>query len=181
MPVTAKLKNLRIAPRKVRLAAEMVRRKSAEEAQVILNFTTKKAAPVLLKLLKQAVTSAKTNFQIEEKNLYISKVLVDEGQKYKRWMPRARGMATPIYKRTSHITIVLDELLKKDRRSSAKRATRKQEKTEKIEKTEKTVSRSAEIVEKAPKAEKPKFKPEREERKPVMEKGIRRIFKRKAL
>jgi len=177
MPVTAKLKNLRIAPRKVRLVAEIVRRKSAEEAQVILNFTTKKAAPALLKLLKQAVAGARTNFQIEEKNLYISKILVDEGPKYKRWMPRARGMATPIYKRTSHITLILDETVKKDRPSSARRTTKKQEKTEKIEKT---ISQAVERVEKDSRVEKPKFKPEREERKPVTEKGIKRIFKRKA-
>lgn len=174
MQVKAKLKNLRIAPRKVRLVAEMVRKKSAEEAQVILNFTTKKAAPAMLKLLKQAVTGAKTNFQIEEKNLYISKILVDEGPKYKRWMPRARGMATPIYKRTSHITLTLDETVKKDRQTSAKRTAKKQEKTEK------TITQTTKVNEKDSKVEKPKFKPEREERKPVIEKGIRRIFKRKA-
>jgi len=177
MPVTAKLKNLRIAPRKVRLVADMVRRKPVEEAQTILSFTTKKAAPAILKLLKQAVANARTGFQIEEKNLYISKILTDEGPKYKRWMPRARGMATPIYKRTSHITIVLNETAKEDRRSSAKRVIKKQEKPRK---TEKAVSQAPERAEKEPKTEKPKFKPEREERKPVIEKGIRRIFKRKA-
>ncbi|PJA84728.1 MAG: 50S ribosomal protein L22, partial [Candidatus Nealsonbacteria bacterium CG_4_9_14_3_um_filter_37_13] len=84
MSVTAKLRYLRIAPRKVRLVADLIREKSVEEAQTILSFTTKKAAKVLLKLLKQAIANAKTNFQLEEKNLYISKILVDEGPKYKR-------------------------------------------------------------------------------------------------
>ncbi len=177
MPVRAKIKNLRIAPRKVRLVAEMIRKKSAEEARQILTFTTKKAAPAMLKLLNQAVAGAKTGFQIDEKNLYISRILVDEGPKYKRWMPRARGMATPIYKRTSHVTFILDETTKTGRQPSTKRVTKKQIRSEK---TKKTVSQVSEKTEIAPKAAKPKFKPEREERKPKTEKGIRRIFKRKA-
>ncbi len=168
MPVTAKLRHLRIAPRKVRLVADLVRRKSVEEAQTILNFTNKKAAPILLKLLKQAVANAKTSFQLVEKNLYISKILVDEGPKYKRWMPRARGMATPIYKRTSHVTVILDEIVKKPK------------KIKKVKKIEKARSEPAERVKSAPKVERPKLKSEREERKPVIERGVRRIFKRKA-
>jgi large subunit ribosomal protein L22 len=174
MSVTAKLSYLRIAPRKVRIVADLVRRKSVEEAQTILNFTTKKAAPILLKLLKQAVANAKTSFQLEEKNLYISKILINEGSKYKRWRPRARGMAAPIQKRTSHVTIVLDEVVKKPK------------KTKKLKKAEEVRPEPVEKkeVKEAPKTEKPKPKPEREERKPVIEKGKsaswRRIFRRKA-
>jgi len=166
MSVTAKLRYLRIAPRKVRLVADLIREKSVEEAQTILSFTTKKAARVLLKLLKQAVANAKTNFQLEEKNLYISKILVDEGPKYKRWMPRARGMASPIQKKTSHVTIELTEIEKKPRKI------KKIKKAEKVEKIER--------VEKVPKVEKPKLRPEIEEAKPKVERGIRRIFRRKA-
>ena len=166
MSVTAKLRYLRIAPRKVRLVADLIREKSVEEAQTILSFTTKKAAKVLLKLLKQAVSNAKTNFQLEEKNLYISKILVDEGPKYKRWMPRARGMASPIQKKTSHVTIELTEIEKKPRKI------KKIKKAEKVEKIER--------VEKVPKVEKPKLRPEIEEAKPKVERGIRRIFRRKA-
>ena len=83
MSVTAKLQYLRITPRKVRIVADLVRRKSIEEAQTILNFTRKKAAKPLVKLLKQAVANAKNNLQSEEKNLYISKILVDEGPNIK--------------------------------------------------------------------------------------------------
>ncbi|PIR71370.1 MAG: 50S ribosomal protein L22 [Candidatus Nealsonbacteria bacterium CG10_big_fil_rev_8_21_14_0_10_37_25] len=166
MSVTAKLRYLRIAPRKVRLVADLIREKSVEEAQTILSFTTKKAAKVLLKLLKQAIANAKTNFQLEEKNLYISKILVDEGPKYKRWMPRARGMASPIQKKTSHVTIELTEIEKKPRKI------KKIKKAEKVEKIER--------VEKVPKVEKPKLRPEIEEAKPKVERGIRRIFRRKA-
>jgi len=166
MSVTAKLRYLRIAPRKVRLVADLIREKSVEEAQTILSFTTKKAAKVLLKLLKQAIANAKTNFQLEEKNLYISKILVDEGPKYKRWMPRARGMASPIQKKTSHVTIELTEIEKKPRKI------KKIKKAEKVEKIER--------VEKVPKVEKPKLRPEIEDAKPKVERGIRRIFRRKA-
>ncbi|KPJ73348.1 50S ribosomal protein L22 [Parcubacteria bacterium DG_74_1] len=170
MSVTAKLPYLRIAPRKVRIVADLVRRKSVEEAQAILNFTTKKAAPILLKLLKQAVSSAKTNLQLEEKNLYISKILIDEGPKYKRWRPRARGMATPIQKRTSHVTIVLDEVVKKPKKAK---------KLKKAKEIRPEPAKEREFK-KIPRIEKPKLKPEKEERKPVIERGIRRIFRRKA-
>ena len=109
MKVRAKLRYLRIAPRKVRLVADLLKGKSVEEAQNILNFTQKRVALPILKLLKQGISNAKNNFQMEEKNLYISKVLVDEGPKLKRVRPRARGHADEIQKKTSHITLVLDE------------------------------------------------------------------------
>ena len=72
MQVLAKLNYLRIAPRKVRLVADLIRGKSTEEAQTILNFTVKNSAKDLSKLLKSAVSNAKNNFHLEEKNLYIS-------------------------------------------------------------------------------------------------------------
>ena len=112
MQVTAKLRNLRIAPRKARLVADLIRNKQVEEAQAVLNFTNKKATEPFLKLLNSAAANAKNNFQLDPVNLYISKILVDEGTKLKRWMPRARGQASPIQKKTSHITLVLSEKLK---------------------------------------------------------------------
>jgi len=110
MEVTAKLRYLRIAPRKVRLVADLVRGKSVEEATHILNFTRKRAAKPLLKLLNSAVTNASHNFQLKKENLYISKILVNEGPKLKRWRPRARGVTYEIQKKTSHITLVLTEM-----------------------------------------------------------------------
>jgi len=107
--VVAKLRYLRIAPRKVRLVADLIRKKPVNEALVILDFTRKKAALPLKKLLNSAIANAKNNFQLDPSNLYISKITVDEGPKYKRWMPRARGRADLILKRTSHITLVLKE------------------------------------------------------------------------
>jgi large subunit ribosomal protein L22 len=107
MPAVAKLRYLRIAPRKVRLVADLIRGKSVNEAETILNFTPKKAALPLLKLLKQAIANAK-NLGLEKEKLFISKILVDEGPKLKRVMPRARGQANIIQKKTSHITLLLD-------------------------------------------------------------------------
>ncbi|MBZ9573035.1 50S ribosomal protein L22 [Patescibacteria group bacterium] len=164
MPVTAKLRYLRIAPRKVRLVTNLIKGKRAEEAQTILGFTTKRAARPLIKLLKSAIASAVHNFQLEESNLYISKISVDEGPKLKRWRARARGRAEQIQKKTSHVTLILDEITKKPKK------VKKMKKVKKVEKPE----------EKIPKPEKPKFRPEVEVPKPKIERGIRKVFRRKA-
>ena len=107
MEVVAKLRYLRIAPRKVRLVADLVRGKKVEEAAHILTFTRKRAAKHILKLLNSAIANALHNFQLKKENLYIARIIVDEGPKLKRWRPRARGMAYEIQKKTSHITLVL--------------------------------------------------------------------------
>ena len=174
MPVTAKLNYLRIAPRKVRLVADLIRGKSVEEAQTVLNFTVKKATQPLLKLLKQAISNAKNNFQLEESNLYVSKISVDEGPKLKRWRARARGVAYPIQKKASHVTLILDEIVKKPKKA------KKVKKIERIERAEK-----APKIEKPSKAGKPpvgqaRSRPEAEIMKPKIEKGVKRIFRRKA-
>ena len=117
--IFAKLRHLRIAPRKVRLAADMIRGKSASQALIILKHTPKRAARPMAKLLQSAIANAKNNFQLNEDNLYIFKLLVDEGPKLKRWRPRAMGRAYEIQKKTSHITLVLKE------RENVKRKTQK--------------------------------------------------------
>jgi large subunit ribosomal protein L22 len=110
MPTIAKLRQLRIAPRKVRQVSDLIRGKSVQEASAILTFTTNRAAPVLQKLLKSAASSAKNQLQLDESNLRISRITVDEGPKLKRWMPRARGSASAIQKKTSHITLMFDAM-----------------------------------------------------------------------
>lgn len=125
MPVTAKLRRLRAAPRKVRLVADLIRGKSVEEAQAILQFTVKKSAAPLLKLLNSAVASAKNNQRLEAAQLYIAKITVDEGPKFKRWRARARGRAAEIQKKTSHITLVLDNIKNKRPPNERKRVWRK--------------------------------------------------------
>ena len=110
MEVKVRLNNLRTAPRKVRLVADLVRGKKLAEAQSILSFTVNKSARDVLKLLNSAVASAKHDFQLNETNLYVSRIMVDEGPKLKRWHPMSRGRAYPIIKRTSHIVLILSEL-----------------------------------------------------------------------
>jgi len=172
METKAQLRNLRIAPRKVRLIADLVRRKTVGEAQALLNFTIKRGVGDLLNLLKSAIANAKNNFHLEETNLYIKKISVDEGSKYKRWMPRARGQASQIQKKTSHITIVLDEI----------KEGKKVKKTAKIKKVKEAPTAAGTVYkeEKTTKPEKAKFRPgpETEAQKPKAKTGLRRIFRR---
>lgn len=115
--VIAKLNNLRIAPRKVMTIIDLIRGKSASEANSILTLANKKTALPVQKLLNSAVANAKHNFQMEEKGLYVFKATVDQGPKLKRWIARSRGQANEIQKKTSHITIVLREMSGKTDRS----------------------------------------------------------------
>ena len=102
--------HIRIAPRKVRTVVDTVRGKSVSQALSILAFTRKKAALPVQKLLKSALANAAENNGISDVDtLVIDRIMVDEGPTLKRFMPRARGRATPIRKRTSHIRIILRE------------------------------------------------------------------------
>ena len=105
----AKLKFLRITPRKMMAVANYVRGKNAQAAIDYLTFSRKRAAGPLLKLVKSAVANASHKGGVDVDNLYIKELLVDKGPTMRRWMPRARGMATPILKRTSHVKLVLAE------------------------------------------------------------------------
>ena len=106
----ASVTSVRISPRKVRMVADAVRGKSVSQAMSILTFTRKKAAFPVQKLLKSAVANAVENNGVDDvDNLMIDQIVVDEGPTLKRYTPRARGRATPIRKRTSHIRIALRE------------------------------------------------------------------------
>ena len=109
MEVKAHLKHLRISSRKVRLVVDLVRKMEIEEAKTQLKFINKKSSELLLKLLNSAVANAKNNFNLDEKNLYISKIVVNDGKILKRWRPRAMGRSARINKRTSDVTIVLNK------------------------------------------------------------------------
>ena len=109
MEVKAKLRFVRVAPRKARLVADLIRGKRSEEALNILTFTQKAAAKILIKLLKSAIANATQKKNIDVDRLYVKQITVDQGPTMKRFMPRALGRATTIRKRTSHIHIVLDE------------------------------------------------------------------------
>lgn len=109
MQVTARVNNLRMASRKVRLATDLIKGMTVLSAKTQLQFLPKKAASIILKLLNSAVANAKHNFNIEESNLYILNLSVEGGPSLKRWMPRAMGRATPILKRTCSISLILGE------------------------------------------------------------------------
>jgi len=109
MEVTAKARYVRIAPRKARLVTDVVRGKKVGEALGILALTHKAFAKALTKLINSAVANAQQNKQMDVDTLVIKRISVDDGPTLKRFMPRALGRATMIRKRTSHITVVLDE------------------------------------------------------------------------
>ena len=109
MEVRAKLRFVRVSPRKARLVADLIRGKGSEEAMNILTFTKKAASKILIKLLKSAIANATQKKTIDIDRLYVKKIAVDQGPTMKRFQPRALGRATTIRKRSSHITIVLDE------------------------------------------------------------------------
>ena len=106
----ARVTHVRISPRKVRMVVDTVRGKSVSHAMNILAFTRKKAAQPVQKLLKSAVANAVENDGVSDVDaLVVDQIAVDEGPTLKRFTPRARGRATPIHKRTSHIRIALRE------------------------------------------------------------------------
>ncbi len=121
--VTAKLRFLRMGPRKVRLIVDMIRGKKVTRAQDILSVMPKRAARPVLKLLNSAVANAKHNHSLNVEDLKVSQVYVDGGPVLKRWMPKAQGRATPIRERTSHITLVLGTMEPKVKKEEVKTET----------------------------------------------------------
>lgn len=109
MKSKAVARTVRIAPRKVRLILDLVRGKEVGEAISILKLTNKRSSPVVEKLVKSAVANAEHNYDMDIDNLYISEIYADEGPTLKRFRPRAQGRASKINKRTSHITVVVEE------------------------------------------------------------------------
>ena len=109
MEVKAVTRYVRISPQKARLVTELVKGKPIEEALNILKFVPKKSARLVGKTLQSAIANAEPNPSIDIDTLYIKRIFVDEGPTMKRWRARAMGRATRILKRSSHITIVLDE------------------------------------------------------------------------
>lgn len=109
MEARAYLRNVRIAPRKVKVVCDLVRGKSAAEANAIMMNTPKAASELLIKLLKSAVANAENNHNMDPEKLYVAEVSVSPGPVLKRIRPRSHGRAFRILKRTSHITLVLKE------------------------------------------------------------------------
>ena len=109
MEARAYLKYARISPRKVQIVLDLIRGKDAGTAMAILKNTPKSASEYLIKLLNSAIANADHNFHMDVNKLYVSECFVCPGPTLKRIMPRAKGSADRILKRTSHVTIVLKE------------------------------------------------------------------------
>jgi len=109
MEARAVTKYLRIAPNKARLVADLIRGKRVGEALTVLRFTPKKGARFINKTLQSALASAENTKKMDIDNLIVKTIYVDKGPVLKRWQPRAMGRATPILKRTSHVTVVLSD------------------------------------------------------------------------
>ena len=109
MEIKAVARFVRVSPQKVRLVMAQVRGERVEDALGMLSFAPQKGAEILKKLVASAVANAQENTDMDVDNLYISKIYADEGPTQKRWRPRALGRATKILKRTSHLTVILDE------------------------------------------------------------------------
>ncbi|MEW6443697.1 MAG: 50S ribosomal protein L22 [bacterium] len=109
MEAVARARYIRTSPQKARLVVDLVRGKTAEEALNILSFTPKSTARVVKKLLESAIANATHKGNIDVDTLYVKRIFVDSGPAWKRFQPRAMGRATRVKKRTSHITVVLDE------------------------------------------------------------------------
>jgi large subunit ribosomal protein L22 len=109
MPATAKLSMFRSTPRKTRLVADLIRGKNVADAEAILKYTDRRTSKPILKLLQSAKANAVNNHEMFEDTLFVSKILVNEGPRIKRYLPRAKGRADMLIKRTCHIEVTLDE------------------------------------------------------------------------
>jgi|TARA_B100001750_G_C15287092_1_gene485411 large subunit ribosomal protein L22 len=113
MEATAKAKNVRMSARKMRLVIDQIRGRDVDEAFAILQFSKKKASQAIDKVLRSAVANARysaneSGESLDVDDLFVREAYVDEGQTLKRWRARAYGRATPVLKRSSHITVVVD-------------------------------------------------------------------------
>ena len=101
--------DVRVTPRKARLVLDLVRGKAVNEALGILSNVNKAASPIVAKVVKSAASNAINNFGMDEEKLYVAECYAGDGIKMKRYLPRAKGSASGLVKRTSHITVVVKE------------------------------------------------------------------------
>ena len=109
MEATAKLRFIRLSPRRARLVGDAIRGKNVTEALNILEFMNNKPSKVIKKVLQSAIANANNKEGMDTESLYVMKLCIDEGPMWKRYIPRAMGRATLIRKKTSHINIVVSD------------------------------------------------------------------------
>lgn len=137
--ITARLNNYRQSPRKVRLIANLVKGKKVDEALDVLDFAVKRASLPLKALIESAISNAKNNFNLDKESLFIKEFRVDGGAILYRRMPRARGTAYPIRKRTSHIYLELEPREIKNKKAKSSKS-EKSEKSEAVKKEDNSVN-----------------------------------------
>ncbi len=109
MEAKAIARHVRLSPQKARLICDQIRGKKVEDALNVLDFTVRRGAKLVAKTLRSVVANAENNQSLDVDTLYVKRIEVGPGPTMKRFLPRAQGRATPLLKRSSHITIVLDE------------------------------------------------------------------------
>ncbi|MHC1785860.1 MAG: 50S ribosomal protein L22 [Christensenellales bacterium] len=105
----AHVKNVRVSSRKAGQVVDLIRGKNVDTALAILQFTPKATSPIVIKLLNSAIANAVNNLDLDRSTLYVAEVYANPGPTLKRFVARSRGSASPILKRTSHISVVLDQ------------------------------------------------------------------------
>jgi len=184
MKVAAKLSNLRIAPRKVRLTASLIKGLDVADALNQLEVNVKRSNSYMQKLLLSAVGNGENNFGLDKNNLYVLDVIVNAGSVFKRWMPKAYGRAGQILKRTSQVEIILDERVEgKGRKSKEDMEKEKQKRLEEKKKADKAAQKENEEKGGEESEKKPEQKKEIEKGKKVEKKGgiTSKIFRRKSM
>lgn len=110
MEARAVARYVRISPYKTRLVVDLIRGKKVEEALKILKFTKKRPAKIVEKVIRSAIANATQDSKIDVDNLFIKRIYVDEGPMLKRYRPMSMGRVGRVRRRTSHITVILDEM-----------------------------------------------------------------------
>lgn len=181
MKVIAKLNNLRISPRKVRLVTNSIKGVDVNKALSDLSFLVKRSSLPIEKLLKSAIANAENNFGLDRSNLYVYDVQVGEGSTLKRWLPRAFGRATPLLKKSSKINLVLEERVEgKNRKTKEQMDKEKKKREEDRKKIEKEMIKEREDESKKT-VQAPAAGKVIEEKKNAESKGwAKKIFRRKS-
>lgn len=169
MEVKAHLNGLRVAPRKVRSVANLLKGKDVQVADDQLAVMVRRSVPALGKLIKSAIANAENNYHMVHENLFIKNIMVDEGVKFKRFIPKGFGRAAPIEKKSSRITVILDERVAGLKRTPKERAQVKAEQ-----------SQEKGAVQSKPSVRKPDITKQEPKRRGIMSLG-RRLFQRKTI
>jgi large subunit ribosomal protein L22 len=187
MKVIASLNNLRTSPRKVRLVTNSIVGMNAGAAIVQLKHVVKKTSEPMEKLLNSALANAENNFGLDKDNMFVKSILVGEGAKLKRWLPRAQGRATLLLKRTSHIKLELEEVVEGKNKKTQKeldkqRADNEAARTKMMKEAAKEMEEGEKVEETTTeKAAAKKITPKKETVKGGQDSGfLKKVFQRKS-